>query len=481
MDIFIFISHILLVMSLGLYIITNLQWYNYKIERVVLKHHKVQWHIFYFVVPSFSYIFFASSGYSELFYIFFYVAFLPSLFYWHRKLDKKLVVTDRVKRFFLMLLVLTLFGNISCLISEACATNPLFFPILLTILGSHFNEKIIFDGFKKEAQDRLENEKELKIVAITASYGKTSIKNFLYQVLKSKYSVYKTPRSVNTLGGIVKDINNDLPKNSDIYIVEAGARERGDILEIATFLNPQYAIVGQIGAQHIEYFKSVDNITQTKLELLQSKKLQKAFLYQDIKVYGDKLTPYPVDLEVVSSTLDGIKFKFRINDKFEEFEAPILGSFNANNLAVCILMALELGVDIYSIKKSIKSLEPVEHRLQVINSGTKFIIDDSFNGNYEGMSEAIELASQYSGRKVIVTPGLVESSEELNTKIAKKIDEIFDLAIITGDLNAKILSSNINRPQKIVLKEKKQLEYFLQTHTKDEDLILFANDAPNFI
>jgi UDP-N-acetylmuramoyl-tripeptide--D-alanyl-D-alanine ligase len=448
---------------------------------VILKHHKVQWHFIYFVLPFFAYHFFASSGNVLLFYIFFYVAFLPTLFYWHRKLDKKLVVTARVKRFFVMLTVLALFGNISCIVSQSCSTNPLFFPLVLTLLGTHFNEKIIFEGFKQSATEKLERLKDLKIIAITASYGKTSIKNFLYHILKSKYSVYKTPRSVNTLGGIVKDVNDDLTESSEIYIAEAGARERGDILEIAEFLNPQYVVVGQIGAQHIEYFKNVGNITQTKLELLQSKRLEKAYIHKDINTYGDHISHYPTELEIVSSTLDGIKFKLKIDDIFEEFSSPILGRFNANNLSVAIFMALELGIELDSIKKSIANMEPIEHRLQKIDTGSKLIIDDSFNGNFEGMNEAIELASQYDGRKVIVTPGLVESSEELNTKIAKKIDDIFDLVLITGDLNAKVLSSNIHKPQKIQLKEKKQLEYFLKTHTKEGDLILFANDAPNFI
>ena len=75
----------------------------------------------------------------------------------------------------------------------------------------------------------------LQIIGITASYGKTSIKNYLYQVLSKKYKVYMTPRSVNTIGGIIKDVNNDLPKATEVYIAEAGARAQGDIEEITRF------------------------------------------------------------------------------------------------------------------------------------------------------------------------------------------------------------------------------------------------------
>ena len=111
---------------------------------------------------------------------------------------------------------------------------------------------------------------DLKIIAITGSYGKTSIKNFLAQILSKKFKVYHTPRSVNTLEGIVKDINDNLGSDIQIYIVEAGAREKRDILKIARLLQHDIGIVGKIGEQHIEYFKTLSNIIQTKLEIIAS-------------------------------------------------------------------------------------------------------------------------------------------------------------------------------------------------------------------
>ncbi len=116
----------------------------------------------------------------------------------------------------------------------------------------------------------------LIVIGITASYGKTSIKNYLASILSSKYRVYATPRSVNTLGGIVKDINEELLDTTQIYIVEMGARAKGDILEITTFVKPHYSIIGKIGSAHIEYFKSLDSIIATRwryFKVLDLKKL----------------------------------------------------------------------------------------------------------------------------------------------------------------------------------------------------------------
>jgi UDP-N-acetylmuramoyl-tripeptide--D-alanyl-D-alanine ligase len=181
------------------------------------------------------------------------------------------------------------------------------------------------------------------------------------------------------------------------------------------------------------------------------------------------------------SNLDGIWFDILINGEQQHFHAPILGSFNAINLTAVILVAYELGMSIDEIKIAIKDLPQVEHRLQKIEAGGKIIIDDSFNGNLEGMLEAINICTHHEGRKVIVTPGLVESTSEANILLANEINEKFDFAIITGSLNTHLLSANIDDSKLFILKDKEKLQDTLAKKTKAGDLILFANDAPNFI
>ncbi|WP_321314619.1 UDP-N-acetylmuramoyl-tripeptide--D-alanyl-D-alanine ligase [Halarcobacter sp.] len=472
-------THILLIMSLGWYLITNLQWYNYKLERVILKHHKWQWHITYFASPIvFFYIL------PDLYFtIYFYLLFMTSFVLWNKKLDRPLVLTGRVKRFLALLLFITFAIIALCLTSKDCNSSAvLFVPIFIAYIVSSLLEKIFFISFKHKAKERLDAIPALKIVAITASYGKTSIKNYLYHLLKRKYKVYKTPRSVNTMGGIVLDVNRDLPLDSQIYIAEAGAREKGDIEEITTFLEPHYCVLGSVGEQHIEYFKTLDNIIQTKMEILTSPRMKKGFVHESVPIKDyETIVKFPDNLHVTMSNLDGIWFDIVINGKQEHFSAPILGSFNAINLTAVILVAHELGMSIDEIKLALKDLPQVEHRLQKIEAGGKIIIDDSFNGNLEGMLEAINICSHHEGRKVIITPGLVESTSEANILLANEINEKFDFAIITGTLNAHLLSSNIDEDKLFILKEKADMEKVLAEKTRAGDLILFANDAPNFI
>ncbi|MGJ0329594.1 Mur ligase family protein [Aliarcobacter cryaerophilus] len=472
------VTKIVLVLSLGWYLITNLQWYNYKLSRVIFKHHKWQWHLTFFISPIVLF-FIIPSPYFD---IYFFVLYFVSFILWNRKLDRSLVLTSRVKRF-LTILLITIFVQISlCLDDDFCSKVTLFLTLIVTLILSNIIEKILFLLFKSRAKKRLLENKDLKIVAITASYGKTSIKNFLHHVLKNHFKTYKTPRSVNTIVGLVLDVNRDLPKDTQIYIAEAGARVKGDIKTIANFLEPQIAVVGSVGEQHIEYFKTLENIKNTKKELLLSPRLQKAFVHSSANVVSsEKIEEFPNNLHIVKSNLDGLWFDMELNGKVEHFYAPILGSFNAINLAAVVLVATHLGMSVLEINEALTTLPQVEHRLQKIEANGKIIIDDSFNGNLEGMLEAINISSNYNGRKVIITPGLVESTDSANILLAKEIDKVFDFVIITGTLNANILKANINEDKVFVLKDKTMLETTLARTTKSGDLILFANDAPNFI
>jgi len=401
---------------------------------------------------------------------------------WNR-LDKKLVLTWRVKRFLILLVSLTLFQNVLCTLKDGCGgTYGVFMPLALAYMGSMMIEKFLFMTYKKEAKKKLQEMDRLQIVAITGSYGKTSIKNFVAQILSKKFNVYATPRSINTLGGIMGDVNNSLPLDTEIYVCEAGARESGDIYDITTFIEPQTVVVGKVGEAHIEYFKSLKNIIATKLEIMQSPRLKKAFIHTSVTDEAhDKVTFFGSEIENVNATLDGTDFDLKLDDTTLSLHTEILGEFQTMNIAVAVRIAREFGMSDKEIIDAVKKLKPVEHRLQLIKAGGKIILDDGYNGNIDGMLEGVRLCSLHEGRKVIVTPGLVESSDELNLRLIKEINDVFDIAIITGSLNAELFNKNIKVKNKIMLANKATLTDVLASQTKAGDIILFANDAPNFI
>lgn len=472
------ITHIVLIMSLGWYLITNLQWYNYKLDRVIFKHHKWQWHITYFLSPIVLFYLIPDPYYP----VYFFIIYLASFVLWNKKLTHPLVMTARVKRFLAVLLITSFTVTALCLSNEECGDKFVFVPLIVAYLVSLILEKIFLITFKKRAKQRFQSISGLRTVAITASYGKTSIKNFLFHLLKYRYKVYKTPRSVNTMAGIILDVNRDLPQDTQIYIAEAGARSKGDIEEIAMFLEPQICVIGSVGEQHMEYFKTLDNIIHTKMELLKSPRMEIGFVHESVPIKQyPKITKFPSNLKIIKSNLDGIWFEVQIGGRTDEFFAPILGSFNAINLTAVILVAYHLGMSLLEIKAALTTIPQVEHRLQKTEVNGKIIIDDSYNGNLEGMLEAINICSTHDGRRVIITPGLVESSDQANILLAKAINENFDFVIITGSLNTQILSSNIDKNKVLILKDKTHFEKTLAQTTRVGDLILFANDAPSFI
>ncbi len=472
-----FVVNVVFVTLLGWYLITNLQWYDYKLERVILKHHKPHWHILYFIIPLIAYY---TTG--KFFTIFFVFAVVPAIVIWYKRLDKKLVLTWRVKRFLILLVSLTLFGDVLCTLKEACNIYGVMMPLALAYIGSTLIEKFLFKVYKKEAKKKLQNMKDLQIICITGSYGKTSIKNFVAQILSTKYNLYATPRSVNTIGGIVADVNNNLREDVEIYVCEAGARQSGDIYEITTFLEPQTVVVGRVGEAHIEYFGSLDNIVRTKLEIMQSPRLERAFIHTSVTDEPhEKVTFFGDEIEDIKATLDGIDFKLKLDGEVLELHTDILGAFQTMNIAVAIRIAKDFGLSSEEITKAVGKLEPVEHRLQLIKAGGKIILDDGYNGNIDGMLEAVRLCSTHDGRKVIVTPGLVESSDELNLKLIDAINEVFDIVIVTGALNAELFDKHLKVKNKIMLADKATLTEVLANQTKAGDIILFANDAPNFI
>lgn len=589
MNIIFLIAHAAFVLLLGFYLITCLQWFSYKPARIIFHFTKPAWHLYFFILPLAAYLgceiaaslcaakFGATSLYAlHIAKILIVAAYALALWLWQRGLDKKLVFTPRVKRFF-AILALCAFGFSAAFYAAEAPILPIFLPLGAGLAASFTYERAQAAKFKAAARKKLASMPSLTIIQITASYGKTSIKNFLYQILKSDFRCYKTPRSVNTLAGLVRDVNEALPTDTQIYIAEAGARLSGDIAEITEFLAPQIVVVGEIGAQHIEYFKSIENIRKTKLEALTSARLKHAFLHSCTqKSPSECVTIYDEGLEICGADLDGIKFSLSLSDdesgasgenstlraetsaaevegqgdlnldagsaayaekdknsknygadfdeansisctkqseqefyeqaargdkicsgkergvqeapngrseqgKRHEFFAPILGKFNAANLAACIKIARFLGLSADKIKSRVAHVSAVEHRLARLDAGGKIIIDDSFNGNLSGMLQSYELMRSYGGRKVIITPGIVESTREDNETLAAKIDEIFDLAIITGELNSEVLQSRIDPKKTIVLKDKRDLQRVLSENTHSGDLILFSNDAPSFI
>lgn len=457
-------------MTFGYYLISALQWFSYKIKRVIFHYTKPMWHIYFIVLPLVGIAFCSNlisiAGFT--------IIYILAIIFWAYRLDKKVVLTARVKRFFAFL-------AIGFVVFALCpySQNGLFhtiFSAIFALLFSAMSEKILANKYQNRALAKLKSMPNLKIILVTASFGKTSIKNFIYDIASKELKTHKTPRSVNTLLGIIRDINENLSSDCELYIVEAGARLRGDIDEIAKFINPQIVVIGQIGGAHLEYFGSVDEIRAAKLEALNSQRLSICIAHSSTNL-NSKAVIYDKLISNIKSDLNGVEFDMSLGDKTSHFSAKLLGEFNSYNLGAALLASQAAGVK----NLNLDSVKSVEHRLQRIDAGGKLIIDDSFNGNLNGMIASYKLASKHNGRKILLTPGIIEGGSGVNIELSKVINEIFDLVVITSAINEFELRSHLKKPEVIRLLDKSKMSEFLASNTMSGDLILFSNDAPSFV
>ncbi len=196
-----------------------------------------------------------------------------------KKFKVKIAYTDRVKRLLLSSLVVsTLIFSYSYLRLELLRFIVVPLAILLLsnfilLLANLINtplEKAITRWYINDARKIISSRKDLIIIGVTGSYGKTSTKNYLYRMLTEKYNVLVTPGNYNTLLGVVRTIREQLRAQHQVFIVEMGAKQRGDIKEICDLVHPSIGIVTSVGEAHLETFGSIENIQKTKFELIAS-------------------------------------------------------------------------------------------------------------------------------------------------------------------------------------------------------------------
>lgn len=317
----------------------------------------------------------------------------------------------------------------------------------------------------RQAQRILARHHNLIVIGITGSFGKTSVKEVLAQLLAKKYKVLATPKSFNTLFGIAQVIENDLKPDCEIFIVEMGAYRRGEIAEICQMVKPNIGILTGITNQHLERFGSLANIAQAKYELAESLSASglSVFnldsseclrLYEKTKVpkIGYSIKTDQADLSAQPLIADHrlVGFSVRNGDKFllskldTEFGINLPGEHNISNSLAALSVALFLKVDLADIRDSLLSLSQPQHRLQFIDATQgSLVIDDSYSSNPEGAQAALKMVKQLPHQpKIVVTPGMVElgvKQYEENKKFGKLIAENFDYAIIVNKTNRRAL------------------------------------------
>ena len=420
---------------------------------------------------------------------------------------KPFVLTARMKRLYAALCLCALLG---CLIVAGLGL-PVFLmfisvPYLALVAGWVMGpiEKRINQFYLNEAREKLEARSDLIKVGITGSFGKTSTKFILKAILSQRYDVLATPSSFNTPMGLTRVIREQLEPHHQIFLAEMGARHVGDIKELCELVHPRYGLLTSVGEQHLETFGSIEKVAATKNELIESLPADGAAFFAADGAWCDKLY-HLCPIEKYRAGLTGGYLSMYAEDiqvgpfgsRFilcdaeggrEKCETKLLGRHNIQNIVLCCAVAKRLGLSLEEIARGVSRAEPVEHRLQLIpGAGGISIIDDAFNANPVGAQAALDVLRDFPGRRLIVTPGLVEQGEretELNYKLGVQLAASCDVAILVGRKRCQpilkgALEGGMQKPQITLVGSLDEATAVLAQVGRPGDVVLFENDLPD--
>lgn len=351
--------------------------------------------------------------------------------------------------------------------------------------------------FVKRAGQVLD-EKKIVRIGIVGSYGKTSVKNILQTILSEKYKVVATPLSYNTPIGIAKTVALPEFESAEILIAEMGARKTGDIAELCKIVKPDFAIFTGVCEQHIQTFGSVENVFAEKSEIIKSgafvvcgenlkARVEEAFE----KEYIDEAVAFAGSSQVEDLQFlpTQTKFVLRLGEEKIDVSTRLLGRAAVENIALACVLAYEcLGLSVGEIARGVEKIEPVPHRLQLIESGGAYILDDGYNCNLVGAKEALNALGRFTGGKCVVTPGIVECGvleEEINGELGKEIAEAgLDKVVLVGEtlvgaVKAGYVQTGGDMEKLVVVKTLDEAKTELAGWLGAGDCVLFLNDLPD--
>ncbi len=433
-----------------------------------------------------------------------------------REIAKKpLVITARIKRlsftmfliYFIMIIPFVVNFSYDNLVYAytllGLMTYLNYFVVMTANVINKPVEKCVYLHYKHQALKKLKS-MNIPVVGITGSYGKTSSKNIINDILNVKFNSFATPKSFNTPYGLINSINNYLDKFNDIFIAEMGAFRIGEIKANCKLVKPKYGIITKIGEAHLETFGSRDNIMKGKFELVESLpkdglailnrddeyqvkyKIKNSCKVKWIGIENKDVDVYATNIKL-SSKGTSFDVVFKGDNKKYKFETKLLGKHNVYNILAGILLGHELGLSIEELTRGVSSVKTIEHRLELKKYGNINIIDDAYNSNPVGSKMAVEVLGLMDGVKIIVTPGMIELGSEqydLNYKFGQYISEVCDYVILVGKKQTKpiydaLIDKKFEDKKIFVLNDVRDAFPLMNRLAKGDTFVLLENDLPD--
>ncbi|MBQ6168783.1 MAG: UDP-N-acetylmuramoyl-tripeptide--D-alanyl-D-alanine ligase [Ruminococcus sp.] len=387
------------------------------------------------------------------------------------------------------------------------AGSALYVTPLLVPLSNLINkpvEKAVQNWYINDAKRILSECPTLHKVGITGSYGKTSMKFYLDELLNSQYNTLKTPESFNTPMGVTITIRRDLKPTHEYFICEMGARRVHEIKELCGIADPHDGIITSVGPQHLETFGSIDNVLNTKFELADHVKAKggKIYLNGDNELIRKKAPEYPnavlyglnegnhyraTDISVSDR---GTEFTVTAPDgETQRFSMKLLGEHNVQNVLGAIAYAHGTGISLDKLTLPVKRIAAVPHRLQLLDKGGNMtFIDDAYNSNPSGCRAALNVLGLFDACRILVTPGMVElgaKQEELNFEFGQEAAKACDHIVLVGKAQTVPIYNGIKDAgydmDNVFVADSlgEALDHVRAYQTDKKKIVLLENDLPD--
>jgi UDP-N-acetylmuramoyl-tripeptide--D-alanyl-D-alanine ligase len=376
--------------------------------------------------------------------------------------------------------------------------------LLLTPVQEQINAQ-----FEHEASAKLERLNPVRI-GVTGSFGKTTVKHMLAEILEASGPVYFSRGSINTVLGHTRHIRQRLQWGHKYFVAEMGAYGIGSIKRLCDLIRPDYGIVTAVGDAHTERFGSLQAIAIAKSELatevcakggtivLNANLLQYQPFQQIRDQYRQQVVtvgPAGADVEISSTPLEGGSWTITLRSADPRigeivYDLPLLGEHNVMNSALAVTLAAIIDQSIAGqIPYFTRTLAQVPHRLQKVGSpGSALILDDAYNSNESGFISAVsamnKLAAERGGRRILVTPGIAELGLEhtrvhsrLGTFCGENCDVIY---VVNPDRIASFVSTAMQGEAEVI-----KCQTFAAARLKVDaelaknDVVLYENDLPD--
>ena len=303
--------------------------------------------------------------------------------------------------------------------------------------------------YQNQAKNLIKRHQPL-IIGITGSYGKTTTKILLSQLLSQQTSVWHSPKSYNTPLSLPRAIATGYT-GQKIVVLEFAAYKQGEIARLTKLFPPRLAILTGIAPQHLAIFGNTQNIIKAKSELPASLPNSASFIFNDRNQLASELAQTFPNLKLIKASSSDLS-KPSLDDQGhlsftlagQRINTKLLGTHYFTNLHAAITAAQTFGLGDKQIKAALESFKPGSEfiGLSTTHSGHQ-LLNDGKTSNPDGFEAAVDLAAHLKAtQKIIITPGIIDlgtSSQQIHFDLAKKASAIFDRFIHTGPTQTQII------------------------------------------